>query len=74
MMKGKKHPKIANFSINSCNWSYSKLSLEKLQLNLLVPIFLWEKFMSKKKKKKTNANKINCVKTVENILYEPILS
>ena len=73
MMKGKKHPKIANFSINSCNWSYSKPSLEKLQLNLLVPIFLWEK-LCQNKKKKTNANKINCVKTVENILYEPILS
>ena len=74
MMKGKKHPKIANFSINSCNWSYSKLSLEKLQLNRLVPIFLWEKCMSKIKKKKTNTNKINCAETVENILYEPILS
>ena len=74
MMKGKKHPKIANFSINSCNWSYSKLSLKKLQLNRLVPIFLWEKCMSKIKKRKQTQTKSIVPKLFENILYEPILS
>ena len=44
---------IRNFSINSYNLSYSKLSREKLQLHGQVPIFLREKYMPKIDTKET---------------------
>ena len=64
---------ILIFRINFYNWSYSKISVEKLQLGWLVPIFHEKNLCPKQTQRKQNQNKGNEVKTVENIKYDPIL-